>query len=67
MDNTVVQPLLAGLRYAIVAGGTILVSKGYVSADVVSEAATAAVTIGTALWGVYTAYRKSHALKGGAK
>jgi hypothetical protein len=53
--NTV--PLAAGLRYLIAMAGTFAVARGWVDAENVDGIVTAAVTIGTVLYGLWRTHR----------
>jgi hypothetical protein len=53
--NTV--PHAAALRYLIAMGGTFAVARGWVDAENVDGIVTAAVTIGTVLYGLWRTHR----------
>lgn len=55
-------PLAAAARYLLVMLGTFLVSKGYVHLGDVEGVATAILTVGTALYGLYRTFRSKQAL-----
>lgn len=50
-------PLAAGLRYLIAMLGTFAVARGWVDAENVDGIVTAAVTIGTVLYGLWRTHR----------
>lgn len=50
-------PLAAAARYLIVTLGSFAVGRGWVDAEQLPGIATAIVTIGTALYGLYRTYR----------